>query len=401
MFFRNTVLAFAAIVISGCAAPARIDFDRTELSATQKDQVVFLASHRGEVFSEDLLGEDRVDELNYMTVDIGLPEGRNPGQVNNFALDVTPNMFASQRDFVRAVWDSREGNPNTAFVFVHGYNTTDAEAAVRLAQLQEDYKTLSQIYPSVLFTWQSSGRTFGYLYDRDSALFARNALEDVITSISGTTNRKVIILAHSMGTLLTMEVLQKMNDKGINIRNNVAGVVLIAPDIDPDVFESQVKSMRRVPTEFAVLSAPQDRALKTSEFLRGGKKRLGQLTDQEGCKRFAEYDVKFMRVGQFDDGSTFAHNLPFISNRAISQITNVFGQSSVAQRWFRPSEVPIEELEAEAAAEASEDILTKIDEIEAAVADTEMEEMVADAIDVLERDPENLQARCIIATAVN
>ena len=62
-------------------------------------------------------------------------------------------------------------------IFVHGFNNTYADAVFRLAQITHDSGTDAT---PILFTWPSRGRTFDYLYDKESANYSRRALEDMI-----------------------------------------------------------------------------------------------------------------------------------------------------------------------------------------------------------------------------
>ena len=63
------------------------------------------------------------------------------------------------------------------FVFVHGFNNRFDDAVYRFAQIVHDSK--APAIP-VLFTWPSRGETKlrAYTYDRESANYSRDALED-------------------------------------------------------------------------------------------------------------------------------------------------------------------------------------------------------------------------------
>jgi esterase/lipase superfamily enzyme len=98
----------------------------------------------------------------------------------------------------------RRENPGTheTLLFVHGYNNTLSEAMYRLAQIQTDFDTGM---PGVLFSWPSAGDPRGYIYDRDSVLFARDDLTAVLRQLTSGPGDKVFLLAHSMGSSLVME----------------------------------------------------------------------------------------------------------------------------------------------------------------------------------------------------
>ena len=65
-------------------------------------------------------------------------------------------------------------------LFVHGFNTRFEEAVYRFAQIVHDARV--DVAP-VLFTWPSGGNVTDYVYDRDSAMYSRDALEAVLQAL--------------------------------------------------------------------------------------------------------------------------------------------------------------------------------------------------------------------------
>ena len=65
-------------------------------------------------------------------------------------------------------------------IFVHGFNTRFEEAVYRFAQIVHDARV--DVAP-VLFTWPSGGSVTDYVYDRDSAIYSRDALEAVLQAL--------------------------------------------------------------------------------------------------------------------------------------------------------------------------------------------------------------------------
>ena len=62
-------------------------------------------------------------------------------------------------------------------LFVHGYNNNFAEGVYRVAQFSHDLEIPGAV---VHYAWPSAAKPLGYVYDRDSALFARDGLERLI-----------------------------------------------------------------------------------------------------------------------------------------------------------------------------------------------------------------------------
>jgi esterase/lipase superfamily enzyme len=162
-------------------------------------------------------------------------------------------------------------------IFVHGYNTRFEEAVYRFAQIVHDARV--DVAP-VLFTWPSGGNVVDYVYDRDSAMYSRDALEAVLQALTNNPNvGSISILAHSMGNYLTVETLRQMSIRDHGLPTKIRDVMLASPDIDVDVFRRQIAEIDASPrtTEFTLFVSRDDKALGLSSFLARDSTRLGAL----------------------------------------------------------------------------------------------------------------------------
>lgn len=161
-----------------------------------------------------------------------------------------------------------------AFVFVHGYNVTFEQALYRTAQLAHDLEFDGVPY---LYSWPSKGEESGYLYDRDSADRARTYFLEFLGRIALETHaKKVHIIAHSMGTRPLLEALR--TQKGQLARKlKIGEVILAAPDIDADVFRDIARTIEGAAEGMTLYASANDRALKASKVLSGGKPRAGDV----------------------------------------------------------------------------------------------------------------------------
>lgn len=161
-----------------------------------------------------------------------------------------------------------------AFVFVHGYNTTFEHALYRTAQLAYDLEFDGVPY---LYSWPSKGEESGYLYDRDSADRARTYFLQFLGKIAHETKaKKIHIIAHSMGTRPLLEALR--TDHGRTARQlRIGEVILAAPDIDADVFRDIAKTITGAAQGMTLYASGNDRALKASKAIAGGKPRAGDV----------------------------------------------------------------------------------------------------------------------------
>ncbi len=162
-------------------------------------------------------------------------------------------------------------------VFIHGFNTRFEEAVYRFAQIVHDARV--QVAP-VLFTWPSGGRLTDYVYDRDSALYSRDALEVLLQALVNDANvNSISILAHSMGNYIAMESLRQMSIRDRGLSPKIRDVMLASPDIDIDVFRRQIAEIDAGPrpADFTLFVSRDDRALGLSSFLARDSTRLGAL----------------------------------------------------------------------------------------------------------------------------
>jgi len=166
-------------------------------------------------------------------------------------------------------------------IFVHGYNTRFEEAVYRFAQIVHDARV--DVAP-VLFTWPSGGGALDYVYDRDSAMYSRDALETLLQAlVKNPSVGSIAILAHSMGNYLTIEALRQMVIRGRRLSPKITDVMLASPDIDVDVFRRQIAEIDTGPrsTTFTLFVSRDDRALRLSSFLARDATRLGALDPTE------------------------------------------------------------------------------------------------------------------------
>jgi esterase/lipase superfamily enzyme len=160
-------------------------------------------------------------------------------------------------------------------VFIHGFNNRFEDAVYRFAQIVHD--SGADVVP-VLFTWPSRGSLFAYGYDRESANYSRNALEDMLQALArDPAVGEVSVLAHSMGNWLALESLRQMAIRNGSIAPKIANVMLASPDVDVDVFRTQIVDIAKSRTKFTLFVSQDDRALAVSRRLWESTARLGAI----------------------------------------------------------------------------------------------------------------------------
>lgn len=300
-------------------------------------QPVYVATQRKLDRTGTFFGEQRPEGIRFFRNVVSIPPTHVPGHIEWPAADaadaatgfvVTDTTIFSSAQELRAHLRARRPG-NETLVFVHGYNNTLSDSMYRLAQIQHDFGTGM---PGVLFSWQSAGDPRGYIYDRDSVLHARDDLEEVLNTLTAGPDEKVFLLAHSMGAHLTMEVLRQAALRGNRtLLDRISGVVLMSPDIDPDLFRRQASVIGTLPDPFLIFVSRQDRALTLAGFLTGRKTRLGVI---DGSEQVADLGVTVVDFTALGDGEGLNHMIPVASPAAVSVLQGMIAQAQLPGAGF-------------------------------------------------------------------
>lgn len=282
-------VVLSSLALTGCASRPEVGalLANREMSRGDKDHTILVATTRerdprpGTYFN----GE-RSESTSYATITVAVPPTHVPGKIEwpsrapgNPATDFVVRDAAyldNEKEFVKtlnAQLAMRPPGRRRVFVFIHGYNTMFAEGLYRFTQIVDDADAPGV---PVLFTWASRGHLTDYVYDSNSATAARDELEHTLRLVFASNAEEVNILAHSMGNWVTVEALRqiKISEKLPPIRK-LGAVILAAPDIDIDVFKSQMRRFGKPRKPFFIVLSRDDKALRFSDFIAGGKDRLG------------------------------------------------------------------------------------------------------------------------------
>jgi esterase/lipase superfamily enzyme len=169
---------------------------------------------------------------------------------------------------------AQTGGGGDVLIYVHGFMQTFEKSALDAARLSDAIRFRGQ---TLLFSWPSKAGLFDYGYDRDSAMWSRDDLERVLHSIVTAPGAgRIHIVAHSMGTMLTLESLRELYAQyGDSVADRIGAVVLAAPDIDMDVFSAAINHIGPLARKITVITATNDRALALSGRIAGGMTRVG------------------------------------------------------------------------------------------------------------------------------
>jgi esterase/lipase superfamily enzyme len=142
-------------------------------------------------------------------------------------------FFAEIQAEMQAARDSGE-QPHALF-FLHGFNVTFEDAAIRAAQIGYDLKVPGA---TAFFSWPSRGSVAAYPADEATIEASEQAITDFLVDFTANCGaEKVHVIAHSMGNRGLLRALQRIAANA-QTRGKVkfGQVVLAAPDVDRDLF---------------------------------------------------------------------------------------------------------------------------------------------------------------------
>jgi esterase/lipase superfamily enzyme len=169
-----------------------------------------------------------------------------------------------------------------AFVFVHGYNVSFADAAKRTAQIAYD---LNFEGAPILYSWPSRANLLSYFSDeavvRLSGRHLRRFLDDVVAR-SGA--KRIHLIAHSMGNRALSDALELMAAERRGAGNDAPPpfeqIIFTAPDEDAGLFAEMIRSIRPLARRLTLYTSDQDLALATSRELHGDAPRAGEAGEK-------------------------------------------------------------------------------------------------------------------------
>lgn len=317
------MLFLVAAVCAGCAGASAISPIASDLSSVAAEPRVTVFTTRNVVKqakARPWFGTERARQPTVAQVNLSSPYDQRAfslaavglGDWSIGSVELLPNGLR---------WGA-DGTRRDVLVYVHGFNQSFEQAALDAARLADGVKFRGE---TILFTWPSKAALLDYIYDRDSAMWSRDALESMLVELlQHPAVNNIHIVAHSMGTMLSVEALRQLHARfGQIAALKIGAIVLAAPDIDIDVFASTVNRIGALSQRITVLTAVNDRALGIAARLAGGVARVGAAEKE----RLEALGLRVIDASQFG-GSGINHDL-FLSNEQVrEQVRRAIEQSS-------------------------------------------------------------------------
>lgn len=174
----------------------------------------------------------------------------------------------------------------TAFVFVHGFNVTFAEAAWRAAQMAydlflvgEERNVAALSAAPILYSWPSWGDAVRYTHDYNNATASVGHFQSFLKDVAARSGaEEITVIAHSMGNQVLVGALERI---GLAMQPDddplVREIVLAAADVDQRVYRQAAAVVRRTGRRMTLYASDRDRALKLS-IKANGFARAGDAT---------------------------------------------------------------------------------------------------------------------------
>ena len=127
------------------------------------------------------------------------------------------------------------GDAPHALVYIHGYNNSFDDAAIRAGQIGFDLKVSGA---TAFFSWPSRDTLAGYAADEASIEASEGAITEFLVAFAKESGaEKLHIIAHSMGNRGLLRTLQRIAaDAETRTALRFGQIFLAAPDIDRDLF---------------------------------------------------------------------------------------------------------------------------------------------------------------------
>ena len=145
----------------------------------------------------------------------------------------TTMFFSELQEEMAAANESGLGRH--ALVFIHGFNVSFDEAAIRAAQIGVDLKVPGA---TAFFSWPSRGTAIAYPVDEATIEASEAAItEFLLDFVANCGAEKVHVVAHSMGNRGFLRALQRIAaDAESKTEFKLGQIFLAAPDVDRDLF---------------------------------------------------------------------------------------------------------------------------------------------------------------------
>lgn len=150
-------------------------------------------------------------------------------------------------------------------LYLHGYNVSFEDAALRAAQLGCDLKVPGL---TAFFSWPSKAETIEYFADIARVEASEAQIANFIECLVNRTGAEVVhVLAHSMGNRGFARAVARIQSAASSAGVRFGQIILAAPDVDIDLFRELAAVYPTLSQRTTMYVSAKDRALALSSWL--------------------------------------------------------------------------------------------------------------------------------------
>jgi esterase/lipase superfamily enzyme len=153
-----------------------------------------------------------------------------------------------------------------AVIFIHGYNVSFNDAALRAAQIGFD---LSIQGAMAFFSWPSRGTLQGYMADEATIEASEGDIAEFMTNFVTKSGAKTVhIIAHSMGNRGVLRAVNRIAQRAQRRSGASFGqIILAAADVDASSFRQLSSAYQTVARKTTLYVSKRDHAVEASHWL--------------------------------------------------------------------------------------------------------------------------------------
>jgi len=274
----------------GNAAPMVRGLRAAPAPTTMMEVTAYYATNRNRTSSSEpvkLFGSSFQGNYEYGRAVVTIPRTHVPGNLEmarlwKLELDADPNKHFVLKAVVPLEADNARNemaqalaglSSRSLLVFVHGYDTSFADAALRTAQLAHDLE-----FPGLAFfySWPSAGSALRYWQDEEASQLSEATFEQLLGDLSRLPATTIYIVAHSMGSRIVANALRSRVERK-EATKHIREVLLAAPDINAELFRTVIAPRLGAMqgTRTTIYASSSDLALRASKVVHGFR-RVGE-----------------------------------------------------------------------------------------------------------------------------
>lgn len=266
-------------------AAAKDDIDLVgKLNGPRVYRVWFGTNRKQELHGKVVkFGSKRDHKITYGYCDVSIPKYHTIGSVGEPWWRRSRRFWQSNRLTIQEMHDLESAiyfaelkklfeelpsDERVLLVFLHGYNVSFEDAAIRAAQIGFDLGILGA---TAFFSWPSKGQLQlrAYMADEATIEASEKHISTFIEKMCEFSGADVVhIIAHSMGNRGLLRTFHSMTERiRRRVKNRLNQVFLAAPDVDCEVFKNLAEIYDSISKRTTMYISSKDLALNSSGLI--------------------------------------------------------------------------------------------------------------------------------------